>query len=137
MRVLVSGGTRGIGRACVEYFTARGDQVAFLYRQNRDLAEELSRRTGALGFCADVGDPDSVRVVLSSAIAALGGLDAVINNAGVAQIKLFTDLTDTDWQRMVNTNLSGAFYVTREAVRPMIAQKHGRVIFIEIGRAHV
>ena len=130
MRVLVSGGTRGIGRACVEYFAAKGDQVAFLYHSRQDLAEELSRSCGALAFRADVGDPEAVRSALSSVIEFFGGLDAVVNNAGISQIKLFTDLSDEDWQRMLGTNLSGAFHVTREAVKPMIAQKFGRVIFI-------
>ena len=130
MRVLVSGGTRGIGRACVEYFAARGDQVAFLYHSRQELAEELSRSSGALAFRADVGDPEAVRSALSSVIEFFGGLDAVVNNAGISQIKLFTDLSDEDWQRMLGTNLSGAFHVTREAVKPMIAQKFGRVIFI-------
>ena len=96
MRVLISGGTRGIGRACVEYFAARGDQVAFLYHSRQDLAEELSRSSGALAFRADVGDPEAVRRAVCSVIDFFGGLDAVVNNAGISQIKLFTDLTDTD-----------------------------------------
>ena len=130
MRVLVSGGTRGIGRACVEYFAAKGHRVAFLYHSRQDLAEELSRSSGALAFRADVGDPEAVRSALSSVIDFFGGLDVVVNNAGISQIKLFTDLSDEDWQRMLGTNLSGAFHVTREAVKPMIARKFGRVIFI-------
>ena len=104
--------------------------MAFLYHSRQDLAEELSRSSGALAFRADVGDPEAVRRAVCSAIDFFGGLDAVVNNAGISQIKLFTDLTDTDWQRMLGTNLSGAFHVTREAVKPMISQKFGRVIFI-------
>ena len=130
MRVLISGGTRGIGRACVEYFAARGDRVAFLYRNRQDLAEELSRASGALAFRADVGDPEAVRRAVSSVTELFGGLDAVISNAGISQIKLFTDLTDADWQQMLGTNLSGAFHLAREAVKPMIQQKFGRVVFI-------
>lgn len=130
MRVLVTGGTRGIGRACVEYFVARGDRVAFLYHCRQDLAEELSRRTGALCFCADVAEPEAVRRAMSAVVDFFGGIDVLINNAGISQIKLFTDLTDEDWRNMIDTNLSGAFYVTREAIKPMISQKFGRIVFV-------
>ena len=128
MRVLVSGGTRGIGRACVEYFAAKGHRVAFLYHSRQNLAEELSRSSGALAFRADVGDPEAVRSALSSVIDFFGGLDVVVNNAGISQIKLFGDITDEDWRKMIDTNLSGAFYTSREASRAMVAQHFGRII---------
>ncbi len=130
MNVLITGGSRGIGAACVRAFASRGDRVAFLYHKNHDAARALSKETGALCFAADLSDPDAATATVKQAIDALGSLDALVNNAGVAQIKLFTDLTDADWRRMLDTDLSGAFYVTREAVRPMIAQKHGYVVNI-------
>ena len=88
----------------------------------------MAAQTGAYAICADISDPESVRTAIGEAISLLGGVDVLVNNAGIAQIKLFTDLEDGDWRVMLDTNLGGAFYVTREAVKPMIAQKYGRVI---------
>lgn len=130
MNVLITGGSRGIGAACVRAFAARGDRVAFLYHQNHDAAQALAKETGALCFSTDLSNAEAANVAVKQAIGALGSIDALVNNAGVAQIKLFTDLTDEDWRRMIDTDLSGAFYVTRAAVRPMIAQKHGYVVNI-------
>lgn len=130
MRVLITGGTRGIGCALVERFARDGHRVVFLYRKSGDAAKELEERTGAIGICADVSDPTAAADAVTASLSILGGLDVLINNAGISQIKLFTDLSDTDWQAMLGTNLSGAFYITREAVKPMILQKRGRVIQI-------
>ena len=130
MKVLITGGSRGIGAACVRAFCARGDRVAFLYRYSRTEAETLQAETGALAICADVSDFPAVREAVGAAIAWLGGLDVLVNNAGVAQIKLFTDLTDADWHALIDTNLGGAFAVTREAARTMIAAQSGRIVNI-------
>ena len=128
MNILITGGSRGIGRACVERFTRDGHTVAFLYKSNNAAAEELSAATGALAIRADVSDADSVRKALAKVHQTLGEIDVLVNNAGIAEFKLFTDLTDEDWNRMISTNLSGAFFVTREVAKGMISQKRGRVI---------
>ena len=78
----------------------------------------------------DISDPVQATAVVEAAVSALGGLDVLVNNAGIAQIKLFTDLSDEDWRRMIDTNLSGAFYVTRRAAKEMIAGQNGRIIHI-------
>lgn len=130
MRVLISGGTRGIGRACVERFAKEGHQVVFLYRNRADIAKELEHTTGAVGIQADISQSESVKDAVSSALSILGGIDVLINNAGISQIKLFTDLSDADWHTMMNTNLSGAFYLSREAAKSMISTKSGRIINI-------
>ena len=130
MNVLITGGSRGIGAACVRAFCARGDRVAFLYRNSRERAEALQTETGALAICADVSDFSAAREAVASAVSWLGGLDVLVNNAGVAQIKLFTDLTDEDWRTMIDTDLGGVFAVTREAVRTMIAAQSGRIVNI-------
>lgn len=130
MKVLITGGSRGIGAACVRAFCQRGDSVAFLYRANHRSAEALSAQTGAIAVCADLSDAPSATVAAQTAIEQLGGIDVLINNAGIAQIKLFGDITDRDWCRMLDTNLSSAFYVTREAVKTMIAQHGGYIINI-------
>lgn len=128
--VLITGGSRGIGAACVRAFAAQGDRVAFFYHTSKDAAELLARETGALALCADVSDPDSVCEAVALAEASMGHVDVLINNAGIAQIKLFTDLDDKDWRQMIDTNLGGAFYVTRAVARGMIARQSGRIVNI-------
>ena len=128
MKVLITGGSRGIGAACVRAFVKAGHRVAFVYRAQQAAAEMLADETGALALQADLSDPDAAKEAVSRAIAWLGGLDVLVNNAGIAQIKLFTELTDEDWRCMINTNLSGAFYVTREAAKEMIRQQAGRIV---------
>ena len=127
-RVLVSGGSRGIGRACVEYFCARGDAVAFIYRQSDDAALALARRTGASAIQADVSTPEGADRAAKEAIELLGGVDVLVNNAGIAQIKLFTDVTNEEWRRMMDTNLSSAFYLSRAIAPDMISRQYGRII---------
>lgn len=130
MKILITGGSRGIGRSCVERFAADGHAICFFYRQNEEAAAALSASTGALAVRVDVGDSDGVREAVALAAEALGGIDVLINNAGLSQIKLFTDLTDSDWQTLMNTNLTGAFYVTRAAASYMISAHRGRIINI-------
>ena len=130
MRVLVTGGSRGIGRACVERFASDGHRVAFFYRTNTAAAEEVSRATGAIAIQADVSDPSALKTAIHSLLDSFGGIDVLVNNAGIAQVKLFTDLSDEDWQTMVDTNLSGAFYTTRAIIPSMISNKFGRIVNI-------
>lgn len=130
MKVLITGGSRGIGAACVRAFCQKGDRVAFFYRENEEAARKLEAEFGALAIRADVTDSARVKAAVAEAAERLGGIDVLVNNAGIAQIKLFRDLEDEDWKRMMDTNLSGAFYVTREAVGYMIAQQFGRIVNI-------
>ena len=127
-KVLITGGSRGIGKACVKAFCARGDRVAFVYHSNAEAAASVALETGAIALQADLSDPEEARRVTEEAIGLLGGLDVLVNNAGIAQIKLFTDLTDEDWRRMLDTNLSAVFYVSRAAARSMISAQHGRIV---------
>ncbi len=129
-RVLITGGSRGIGEACVRAFTAQGDRVAFIYRKSRRAAETLSAATGAKAICADLSNPAEAERAAKEAEAFFGGVDVLVNNAGISQIKLFTDLTDEDWRTMLSTNLDSAFYVTRAVVKGMIARQDGRIINI-------
>lgn len=130
MKVLVTGGSRGIGAACVHAFRAQGDDVALIYRENRDAADAICRETGATAVAGDLSAPESARRAVRGAMESLGGIDVLVCCAGIAQIKLFTDLTDGDWERMIRTDLDGAFYAVQEAARKMVAQKSGRIILI-------
>ena len=128
MKVLITGGSRGIGEACVRAFCQRGDSVAFLYRTNHERAKALALETGAIAIATDLSNAELATAATKQAIEALGGIDVLVNNAGISQIKLFGDITDEDWRKMVDTNLSGAFYTSREASRAMVAQHFGRII---------
>ena len=130
MKILITGGTRGIGRACVELFSSAGHQVAFIYKQSHECAKELTEKAGAIAICADISDSPSATAAVFAAKAKLGGIDVLINNAGISQIKLFSDISDEDWQNIINTNLSSVFYVTREVSKLMVSQKSGRIINI-------
>lgn len=130
MRIFITGGSRGIGKAMVEHFSSPENKVAFIYRSNHSAAKELSDKYGAISICADISKLEEAKKAANEALEALGGIDVLINNAGISQIKLFTDITDEDWQTMVDTNLSSAFYITRAILPSMISQKSGRIINI-------
>lgn len=129
-KVLITGGSRGIGAACVEAFAAQGNNVFFLYHTNHDAAKQVMDHTGVRGFAADLSDPEAVRVAVTHAVESLGGIDILVNNAGIAQISLMQDVTDAEWRRMVDTNLSAAFYVSREVVPQMLRRGGGSIVHI-------
>ena len=133
-RILISGGSRGIGRACVEAFTAGGDgcdRVAFLYRSRDEEAAQVAAATGALAIKADISDPEEVRRALATVETALGGrIDVLVNNAGVAHSGLVQDMTDAQWRQVCDTNLSGAFYLCRGVIPAMVAAHSGHIVNI-------
>ena len=130
-RVLISGGSRGIGAALVRAFTENGDTVAVLYHKNDAAANAVAGATGAVAIRCDVSDPDAVRAAVAQAEKVLGGaVTVLVNNAGVSSIALSRDLSDAEWRRVVDTNLSGAFYLCRETQGAMIAAKNGRIVNI-------
>ena len=130
MRLLITGGSRGIGRACVKKFAECGHKVAFIYRSDHSAASSLAAECGAIAICADLSVSEDARRAADDARAALGGIDVLINNAGISQIKMLCDVTDEDWQRMINTNLSSAFFVSQTVLPDMVSQKCGRIINI-------
>lgn len=130
MRILITGGTRGIGKACVKAFADQGNEVAFIYKNSDEEAARLSSELGCIAIKGDLSSPEACQDATKKAIDALGGIDVLVNNAGISQIKLFTDITNEDWDNMISTNLSSAFYVTRSAVPYMVSQKSGRIIQI-------
>ncbi len=130
MRVLITGGSRGIGRALVKLYTDKGHDVVFLYRANEKAAEEVCERTGACALKCDISSSEDASGAVGLAIDMLGGIDVLINNAGVSSFCFFDAISDEEWRRMIDTNLSGAFYVTRAATKAMISQKSGHIINI-------
>ena len=128
--VLITGGSRGIGRACVERFAAAGDRVAFLYRSREEDAAAVADATGALAVRADVSDPICVREAFAQVQAVLGDPAVLVNCAGVAHIGLLQDMTDSEWRYLTDTDLSGAFYLCRAVIPGMVRRQSGRIIQI-------
>lgn len=129
-RVLITGGSRGIGRACVEQFCCQGDDVTFIYCSSEDRARQLCANTGAACIRADIADGGAISAAVAQAAERMGGIDILVNNAGIAELGLFTDLTDDAWRRICDVNLSGQIYAGREAARYMIRQHNGCIVNI-------
>ena len=127
-KVIITGGSRGIGRACVDIFSQNGDAVAFIYCSNDEAAKECSEETGAYAIKADLSNPDEVEWAYNKAVEYLGGVDILVNNAGISVSGLITDMTDDEWMHVMNTNLSSAFYMTREATRDFVKQQSGVIV---------
>lgn len=129
---LVTGGAKGIGRAICISLAKKGYNIAINYNSSFEAAksfkEELSAITSAEIFCADVSDSNAVREMFKQVSDTFGGVDVLVNNAGIAQQALFTDVSDDMWQRMIGVNLSGAFYCSREALPYMINKKSGVIV---------
>ncbi len=138
MNIVITGGTRGIGKACVERFCSPENEIVFIHRSSSsaDAANALAQVCNAkgcraTGLMADISAPEKAELIIRSTAELLGGkIDVLVNNAGISQIKLFTDITNEDWQNMINTNLSSAFYVTRAVLPYMISEKSGSIINI-------
>ena len=131
--VLITGGSRGIGAAAVRAFAAQGANVAFTYHTNQTAAEALVRELRPACVTAipcDAADPAQVCEAVRQAEAAVGPLTVLVCNAGIAQSKLFTDLTDEDWRRMMGVDLDGPFYFSRAVLPGMIRRKYGRILFV-------
>ncbi|MBQ7173547.1 MAG: 3-oxoacyl-ACP reductase FabG [Clostridia bacterium] len=130
MNILVTGGSRGIGAACVKALAAEGHRVAFFYRNNKEAAERVAADSGAFAIQADVSDSEAVAKGIAEAEERIGPIDALVCNAGISQSRLFTEITDEDFRRMCATNLDGAFYAARDVARGMVRRHFGRIVFI-------
>lgn len=128
--VFITGGSRGIGAACVRAFAEAGRLAAFTYSARRDKAEALAAETGALALCADSADRDAVENAVKTARESLGAIDTVVCNAGIAQQKLFQDITDDEWLTMLNVNLMGAVRTIRAALPDMLHRQKGSIVIV-------
>jgi NAD(P)-dependent dehydrogenase (short-subunit alcohol dehydrogenase family) len=129
--VLVTGGSRGIGRAIVRAFADLGDRVAVHHRDSAGLAAEIVAALPGSGHTvvqADLTDPAAARLAVDQAHAALGGLDVLVNNAGVYREHDITRASYDEWQDTIGVNLTGAANVTWCAVQHMVAAGGGRII---------
>ena len=128
--VLITGGSRGIGKKCVYEFSNAGYRVFLNYNNSHSDAEQISKETGAVIIKADISKSDEVKKMADFIHENYGKIDVLVNNAGIAQQKLFTDITEADWDRMFDVNIKGMFLVTKAFVNDMISKQYGRIINI-------
>ncbi len=133
--VLVTGGTRGIGRAIVEAFAEAGARVAFTYRSSTDAAASLvemleERGTEVLSLQGDVADFETAQSHVDSVVDRWETLDVLVNNAGITRDGLMLRLKEEDWDAVLDTNLKGVFNFSKAAYRPLMRQRGGAIINI-------
>lgn len=130
---LITGGSRGIGRACVEQFARAGWSVVFLCRERTDLAEELTRCLRAQGLDvswiqANVADRAQIFAAVKHILRDWRHIDVLVNNAGIAHIGLMTDMTENEWDRLFDVNVKGVFHTCQAVLPGMISQGGGAII---------
>ena len=128
--VLITGGSRGIGRAMVELFAENGWQVAFTYLRSENEAKALSEKTGALAIRADAESESEILSSVAEAEAAFGGIDCLINNAAISGFSLVTDISSEEWNRFLRINLTAPFLYARAVLPSMIRRQKGRILNI-------
>lgn len=132
---IVTGGSKGIGKEIVKQLAQNGLQVILNYnkseQQAKEIKEELNNKGYKVQICkADVSKRMEVQSLVEFTKKTFGKIDILINNAGIDQSKLFTDITDEDWNKMISSNLNSVFYMTQEVVKDMISEKQGCIINI-------
>ena len=133
--VIVTGGSKGIGASIVKILAEEGFNVVLNYNKSEELAKKIQEECTEKGYSveiykADVAKREETKKLVEFAINKFGNIDVLVNNAGISQIKLFTDITDEDWNNMINTNLNSVFYMTQEVAKNMIHNKKGCIINI-------
>ena len=130
---LITGGSRGIGAACVRAFAEDGYAVAFLYNRSEAKAQSLVRTLRADGrdvsaYRCDLADPDQVKTVIADILRTYRRIDTLVNCAGIAHIGLFTDMTADEWDHLFAVNVRSAFSVTRAVLPGMISTQKGSIV---------
>lgn len=133
---VITGAAKGIGAAIAVAFAKSGYKVVINYNKSEERARQLCQILNDTYPCeavciqADVSTYDGAKKLISESLSAFGDIDVLVNNAGIAQQKLFTDISNDDWQAMINTNLSSVFYTSREVVPFMVSRKQGSIVNI-------
>jgi 3-oxoacyl-[acyl-carrier protein] reductase len=121
---LVTGASRGIGRAIAKELAGAGASVVIGYRTGRDEAEALAQELGGRAIQADVSSAEDAKRLVEEA----GDLDVLVNNAGLTRDTVLARMSDDDWQTVIATNLSSVFYTCRAVVRPMMKRRSGSIV---------
>lgn len=135
MNFFITGGSRGIGEAIVAQAAQEGNGVAFTYRECQDRAMQVRKRAAencrlVKAYQLDVTDSSLVEEVGDRVLDDFGSIDVVVCNAGINRLGLLVQMSNQDWDDVVHTNLTGAFYVARYFLSSMMAQRFGRLIFV-------
>jgi len=125
---IVTGGSRGIGRAIVQALAREGAKVAFTYVQNKALADEVANGETILAFQANVTSFDQAKDLVKQVKERFGRVDILVNNAGITRDKLLALMSEKDWDDVIDTNLKGAFNLTKQVVGLMIRQRSGAIL---------
>jgi 3-oxoacyl-[acyl-carrier protein] reductase len=125
---VVTGGSRGIGRAIVQALAREGAKVAFTYVQNRSVAEEIANGDTIIGFQADVAKFDQAKDLVKQVRERFGRIDILVNNAGITRDKLLALMSEKDWDDVLDINLKGVFNLTKHIVGVMLRQKSGTIL---------
>ena len=133
--IVITGASRGIGREIAKELAQKGNKIIANYNKSQEkaqqLKEELEKQNIEIDiYKADVSKREEVKQMIESVIKKYGKIDVLINNAGISESKLFSEVTDEDWQKMINNNLYSAFCVTQEVLPNMIQRKEGCIINI-------
>jgi 3-oxoacyl-[acyl-carrier protein] reductase len=132
---IVTGGSRGIGKAIALRLAAEGADILFTYASNETAAAETLKEIEILGrkvfaIKADATSSESANRVIESALSALDKIDILVNNAGITKDTLLMRMSEEDWDSVLDTNLKGVFLLTKAAIRPMMSAKRGKIITI-------
>ena len=131
MVILVTGASRGIGREIAKKLAEKGNIVIANYNKSEEEAKKLQNENSLIDiYKADVSKRVEVKQMVQATIEKYGKIDVLINNAGISESKMFTDVSDEDWNRIINNNLYSAFCVTQEVLPNMIHNKAGCIINI-------
>lgn len=127
--VLITGASRGIGAAAARLFAAQGYRVAICCHTQMEKAEELAASLpDAAAFTADIAKETEVVRMVDAVHSRFGEIHVLVNNAGIAMQKMFTDTTAADWNRVFDVNVTGIFYACRAVLPEMIRRKSGRIV---------
>lgn len=133
--VLITGGSRGIGKCIAENLAKEGYNVVLNYNKSEKQAKQIQEKLTKQGvkleiFKADVSKRNEVKKLVKYTLDKFKNIDILINNAGIARLQMFTDITDEDWNEVINTNLNSVFFTTQEVLPNMIHNKSGCIINI-------
>ena len=124
--IVITGGSRGIGAAAVELFSARGDQVYFLYEKDHEAAQKVAQKTGATAICCDVADTAAVK----AAFRQIPDVDVLVCNAGIVHYGLMSMMEEADWDRIFAVNVKGVYNCVNAAMPAFLSKHSGSVITV-------
>lgn len=133
--VLITGGSRGIGKCIAENLAKEGYNIVLNYNKSEKQAKQIQKELKEQGknieiYKADISKREEVKKMIKFTLNKFKNIDILINNAGIAKIQMFNDITDEDWNEMINTNLNSVFYCTQEVLPNMLHNKNGCIINI-------